>query len=63
MEDSSKTMVADYRFSGKVIDVDRDKEYRCPTPGCNKLLLKGMIESIETKCPKCKQMVSIAMLG
>ncbi len=33
--------------------LDWAKEYRCPV--CKRLLMKGKIISIETKCPKCKK--------
>lgn len=35
------------------INVDIDREIRCPY--CNRLLMKGVIDAIETKCPKCKR--------
>ena len=33
------------------------KEYRCPV--CRRLLLKGKIIEIETRCPKCKKLCRI----
>ncbi|MCG8635526.1 MAG: Com family DNA-binding transcriptional regulator [Desulfobacterales bacterium] len=34
-------------------DLNRIIEYRCPV--CNRLLMKGKIITVETKCPKCKK--------
>ena len=33
------------------------KEYRCPV--CRRLLFKGKIIEIETRCPKCKKLCRI----
>ena len=38
-----------------LIKVDTEKEIRCPE--CNRLLQKGVVVSIEMKCPKCKAVI------
>lgn len=42
----------------KRADVDMRKEHRCPV--CNRLLLKGKIIQIETRCPRCKKLCRIS---
>ena len=36
---------------------DQAKDYRCPL--CKRLLMKGKIIVIETKCPRCKKHIQI----
>lgn len=39
--------------SDEIKDLGGVKEYRCPV--CRRLLMKGKIIFIETRCPKCKR--------
>ncbi|QHM71684.1 Com family DNA-binding transcriptional regulator [Mixta intestinalis] len=34
------------------------QEIRCKN--CNKLLFKGVFNSVEVKCPRCKRLISIS---
>lgn len=43
------------------VEVNTEKELRCPD--CNRLLLKGDIKSIETKCTKCKATLRFAAMN
>ncbi len=35
---------------------DNEKEYRCPN--CSKLLMKGDVNLVQIKCPRCKNIVT-----
>ncbi|MGE4498356.1 MAG: Com family DNA-binding transcriptional regulator [Deferribacterales bacterium] len=39
-----------------VKSADNEKEYRCPN--CSKLLMKGDVNLVQIKCPRCKNIVT-----
>ncbi|WP_241654076.1 Com family DNA-binding transcriptional regulator [Geovibrio thiophilus] len=39
-----------------VKQAQNDKEYRCPN--CSKLLMKGDVNLVQIKCPRCKNIVT-----
>ncbi|BBO69749.1 hypothetical protein DSCA_36790 [Desulfosarcina alkanivorans] len=50
----SKSDTAEVKNDLKTCD---KKEYRCPV--CNRLLMRGNVVEIETRCPKCKKIITI----
>jgi phage FluMu protein Com len=44
------------RHCGGKCRCSSEDEFRCPD--CGKLLLKGDINSVQVKCPRCKSIVS-----
>ncbi len=48
------------QYHKPVIKVDTTKQIRCPF--CNRMILKGVIKAIETKCPKCKQIIKFEQI-
>ncbi len=48
--------------SEKVLGIETDNSFRCPTPGCGRLLFKGKLvhgSTLQIKCGKCKAMVEL----
>lgn len=38
-----------------------EREYRCPE--CGRLLFRGQVIQVETRCPRCKRMVDFRSSG
>lgn len=62
-QDSMKDSMEPSKEDATFIEVDREKEIRCPN--CEKLFAKGTMgegAALEYKCPRCKELVTFRRL-